>query len=74
MGVTFLEIKGRNGRRIRTTKQMVYCVEEMDYCLLSQEACKNLVIIGSDFPAIGSYGDNEVLKLLVDDKTCHHHP
>ena len=49
---------------------MVYVVEEMDYILLSHEACKDLGIIGSDFPTIGSYGDNEVLKLSVDDEIC----
>ena len=35
VGVTFLEIKGR----VKKTKQMVCVVKEMDYILLSQEAC-----------------------------------
>ena len=41
VGVTVLKLKGGKGANERTTRQMVYVVEEMDHLLLSIEACKD---------------------------------
>ena len=68
VGVTFLNLKGEEGARQRTTRQMVYVVEEMEHLLLSMEACKDLGMIGKDFPKVGSHGASEVLK--VSEEAC----
>ena len=68
VGVTFLNLKGEEGARQRTTRQMVYMVEEMDHLLLSMEACKDLGIIGEDFPKVGSHKEDAVLK--VSEEAC----
>ena len=70
VGVTFLKLKGGKGAKERSTKQMVYVVKEMDQLLLSMEACKDLGIIGTDFPKVGSHGTNEVQKVSVEDGVC----
>ena len=49
---------------------MVYVVKEMDQLLLSMEACKDLGIIGMDFPKVGSHGTNEVQKVSVEEGVC----
>ena len=56
VGITFLKLKGGKGASERTTRLMVYIVEEMDHLLLSMEACKDLGIIEEDFPKVGSHG------------------
>ena len=70
MVVTFLKLKGGKGANERTTRQMVYVVEEMDHLLLSMEACKDLGIIGEDFPKVGSHGAKEALKLSAEKEVC----
>ena len=60
MGATFLKLKGCKGANERTTRQMVYVVEEMDHLLLSMEACKDFGIIGENFPTVGSHGAKEL--------------
>ena len=70
VGVTFLKLKGGKGANERTTRQMVYVVEEMDHLLLSMEACKDLGIIEADFPKVGSHGAKEVLKLSAGREVC----
>ena len=70
VGVTFLKLKGEKGAKERTTRQMVYVAEKMDQLFLSMEACKDLGIIGADFPKVGSHGANEVLKLSAGGEVC----
>ena len=70
VGVTFLKLKGGQGAKERSTKQIVFVVEEMDHLILSMEACQDLGIIGEDFPKVGSHGAKEVLKLSVDEEVC----
>merc|ERR1712082_148350 len=70
VGVTFLKLQGGKGAKARSTKQMVYVVKEMDQLLLSMEACKDLGIIGVEFPKVGSHGINEVQKVSVEEGVC----